>query len=297
MHTPTCGEWKPDKYAPLKLMTCYKDDCHLFTDYLGDSGVEGTFPGMVKNFPMNAFIGGWALLAIIAASMSTGDGAILAMGTVLGHNIIEKFADGKNFNLLKVTRASTLLWAIIAAGIASLVPGKTGYLLIVAFDIMFAGCVIPMFAAVYWPSCKPTAAFAAMIMGSLTRFVLEFSLEKDGLLLLVGTYADTFAAGLYEYADFKKFMNWDVLVAAAGATDYCPNGDCSAAQNDVCPQRKLMDWTGFDSLLSPVICLATLLIGQLVLPKSEHKWFTPVPDAGMIEGETTASMEKQTASA
>ena len=171
MNTPTCGEWKPDKYAPLKMLTCYDSTCNAFTDYLGDSGLPNTFAGFVGNFPMPAFLGGWMLLAIIAASMSTGDGAILAMGTVLGHNIMGEFKQ-TNYSLLIVTRASTALWAIIAAGIASLVPGKTGYLLVVAFDIMFAGCVVPMFAAVYWPSCKPTAAFAAMVMGSLTRLIL-----------------------------------------------------------------------------------------------------------------------------
>ena len=128
-----------------------------------------------------------------------------------------------------------------------------------------------MFAAVYWKSCKPTAAFAAMIAGSLTRFIFEFALMKDSLLLAVGTYADTFAAGLYEYADFKKFTNWDILVAAQGAVDYAANG-----QQEVCPQRPLNDWTGLDSLLSPCVCMLVLLIGQVVLPNSDHPWFTPV---------------------
>jgi len=270
MHTPTCGEWKPDKYAPLKMLTCYDETCHAFTDYLGDSGLPGTFPGFVGNFPMPAFLGGWVLLAIIAASMSTGDGSILAMGTVLGHNIMGKFKHG--YSLLTITRWSTVLWAMISAGIASLVPGKTGYLLIVAFDIMLAGTVVPMFAAVYWPSCKPTAAFAAMVAGSLTRFIFEFALQKDSLLLAVGTFAETYAAGLYDYADFKKFTNWDILVAAQGATDYAATG-----AQEACPQRPLNDWTGLDSLLSPCVCILTLLIGQLVLPETNHPWFTPVP--------------------
>ena len=73
--------------------------------------------------------------------MSTGDGSILAMGTVLGHNIMGKFNHG--YSLLTITRWSTVLWALISAGIASLVPGKTGYLLIVAFDIMLAGTQPP----------------------------------------------------------------------------------------------------------------------------------------------------------
>ena len=173
---------------------------------------------------------------------------------------------------------STLFWAIVAGGIASAVPGKTGYLLIVAFDIMFAGCVVPMFAAVYWKACKPTAAFASLISGSLVRLILEFSLPKDSLLLLVGTYAETFAAGLYEYKDFKKFMNWDVLVGAQGAVDYGVAG-----MQEACPQRMLADWTGVDSLLAPFVSLCALFIAQALLPDSKHPWFTPVENTGVDE--------------
>ena len=287
MNTPTCGEWKPDKYAPLKMLTCYGDSCNAFTDYLGDSGLPDTFPGFVGNFPMPAFLGGWVLLSIIAASMSTGDGSILAMGTVLGHNIMGKFKT--QYSLLTVTRWSTVLWAIISAGIASLVPGKTGYLLIVAFDIMLAGTVVPMIAAVYWPKCKPTAAFAAMVAGSLTRFIFEFALQKDSLLLAVGKYAETYAAGLYDYTDFKKFTNWDVITGGKDAKDWAATG-----QQEACPQRPLNDWTGLDSMLSPVVCLAVLLIGNLVLPDSKHPWFTPSPARLDEEDEPETKASKET---
>jgi len=270
MHTPTCGEWKPDPYAPLKLLTCTDASCHSYMDYLGDSAISGGVPGYLANFPMNGFIGGWVLIAIMAASMSTGDGAILAMSTVLAHNILEKFGLPKQ-RLLFVTRLSTLFWALVSAGIASAVPGKTALMLIVAFDIMLAGCVIPMFAAVYWKSCKPMAAFVAMITGSLTRLILQFALPHDELLLLVGTFAETFAAGLYEYDDFKKFMNWHVIVGAVNATDYG-----TAGMQEVCPQRKLEDWTGVDSLVSPVVCLLTLLVCQLILPDTKTGMFAPI---------------------
>jgi len=171
-----------------------------------------------------------------------------------------------------VTRASTLLWAIVAAGIASAVPGKTGYLLIVAFDIMFAGCVVPMFYAVYHKAPKPFAAFAGILAGSLVRFVMEFALPKDSLLLLVGTYAETFAAGLYDYADFKKFLNWDEVVAGANFVSYGEE-----AQQEVCPQRMLEDWTGVDSLIAPAVCLLTTILFHFLPVNPGGKWFTPTP--------------------
>ena len=74
------------------------------------------------------------------------------MSTVFAHKLLRKlpipfFKDDKN--LLIVARLATILWAPIAAAVASASSGTSGYLLIVAFDIMLAGSVVPMFAAVY----------------------------------------------------------------------------------------------------------------------------------------------------
>ena len=78
------------------------------------------------------------MVAIVAASMSTGDGAILAMGTVWSHNILRKvkslLPDGtEDGQLLEIARISSFFFAAIAAAIASAKPDKTGYFLIVAF--------------------------------------------------------------------------------------------------------------------------------------------------------------------
>ena len=51
---PTCGAWLPDESSFVKLLT--------------------------HDAP--PFLGAWCLIGIVAASMSTADGAILAMGTV-----------------------------------------------------------------------------------------------------------------------------------------------------------------------------------------------------------------------
>lgn len=100
-----------------------------FLDY--ETGVDG-------NYPMSPFIGCWLLVAIVAASMSTGDGAILAMGTVWAHNILRKVKSlvpegSGDARLLTVARISSFFFAAIAACIASAKPDKTGYFLIVAF--------------------------------------------------------------------------------------------------------------------------------------------------------------------
>lgn len=163
---PTCGLWSPDPQAFIKLLT----------------------------HEVPSFLGGWCLFGIVAASMSTADGAILAMGTVFSHNVMRHFgafvpglvtAD----NLLTVTRLSTIPLTLAASLIAAYYEsdnpaGATGYLLIVAFDVVLATVVVPLFGCFYTKNPSPSAAFLSIICGALTRIIMEFTLPKDGFLLL-----------------------------------------------------------------------------------------------------------------
>jgi Na+(H+)/acetate symporter ActP len=59
-------------------------------------------------------------------------------------------------NLLLIAR----LFAIPMTGLACMVAVlayNPGYLLVVAFDVVLAGCFVPLMAAVYWPSMTPNA--------------------------------------------------------------------------------------------------------------------------------------------
>jgi hypothetical protein len=59
-------------------------------------------------------------------------------------------------NLLLVVR----IFAIPMTGLACMVAAlayNPGYLLVVAFDVVLAGCFVPLMAAVYWPSMTPNA--------------------------------------------------------------------------------------------------------------------------------------------
>jgi len=255
---PTCGEWKPDPKAALKMLTCSKEDCHYFIDIDGSAGYSA---GEEGNYPINGFIGGWMLMAIVAASMSTADGAVVAMGTVFAHNLLRQiphpvFQDDKN--LLNVSRVSTLVWSIISSCIAVTRPNETGYFLLVAFDCVLAGGVVPLFAAVYWPDIKPIAGMLSLLIGTLTRAVLEFALPKDGLLLLAGSYARNFGPNVA--ADPEMF---DIFL----------NGGIS----DVCPQEDLEDWTGVDSLVAPAVSLLVLVVVQFLPIDPRPTWLAPVP--------------------
>lgn len=224
---PTCAMWMPDADAFIKLL--------------------------VNEAP--PFLGGWCLIGIVAASMSTCDGAILAMGTVFSHNIMRNLGAFLPFisneivtdqNLLTMARVISVPFTIAAALIASYYrsshsAGATGYLLIVAFDIVLASVVVPLFGCFYTKKPSPLAGFCAIIGGVLVRVILEFTLPKDGWLILpfsgpefqnYGSAASTLFPAFF---DVPTADHWDPSV-----------------ESEQCDQPRFNDWTGVDSLSAPL---------------------------------------------
>lgn len=137
------------------------------------------------------FLGGWGLIGILSASMSTCDGAILAMGTVLSHNVLRNIG-GKHIitdtNLLFVARVCSLPMTVISGLIASYyrsshAAGATGYLLVIAFDIVTSTVIVPLFGCFYTKKPSPLAALCAVLTGLIVRVALEFTLPKDGFIV------------------------------------------------------------------------------------------------------------------
>ena len=75
----------------------------------------------------------------------------------------------------------------LAAGIIAYVRPEPGLLLVVAFDIVFAGCVIPLFLGVYWSRATQGGAIASIVTGTVARalgyFVVPASLAGLDTLL------------------------------------------------------------------------------------------------------------------
>jgi hypothetical protein len=222
---PTCALWVPDSSAFIKLLTHEAPE----------------------------FLGGWCLVGIIAASMSTADGAILAMGTVVSHNIMRQF-DGyfPNLvtpdNLLNLARTTTLPFTLISTLVAAFyknsgsAAGATGYLLIVAFDIVFATVVVPLFGCYYCKNPSPRAALVGILAGITTRVVLEFALPKDGLLLLPFDDPEFLDVGPAASSLLPTFIDAD-------PADYW------VPETEPCTQETFKDFTGVDSLAAPLVNL------------------------------------------
>ena len=211
-------------------------------------------------------IGGWCLIGIVAASMSTASGAILAMGTVFSHNVMRQLdAYIPNLvtdkNLVLAARLSTIPFAITSTLIAAYYKagGATGYLLIVAFDVVLATAVAPLFGAFYAKNPSPRAALCSILVGAFTRILLEFVLPKDGFLLLP--------------VDEPEFQDYGPAASAAYPTffDKLP-GDLWDPSVEPCKSRQFEDYTGVDSLSSFAISVIVFLTVQTL----EHKLGRPL---------------------
>jgi len=263
---PQCALWLPDSNAFFKFLT------------------EQTPGGL----------GGWALCGIVAASMSTCDGAILAMATVGAHNIGKKAGVVSVSNLLNIARGLTIPFTVIACLIGSFFKsshslGATGYLLVVAFDIALSSCVVPLFGAFGYlgADAAPDAAVAALFGGALTRIILEFSLPKDGFVIA--------PFGGDEFLDYGP-VGSDLVPAwfdhiLGDPMDDTLRWNVSAGSDEVgygeCDQKRLEDWTGVDSLVSPAVSLLCFLLvnayckytgGSLLQSMGvPEAWLTPIP--------------------
>ena len=131
-----------------------------------------------------------------------------------------------------------------------------GYLLIVAFDIVFASCFVPLVAAVYFPAVTPNAGLLSCVAGCVTRIALELTLPKDGSTIAWGAYALAYGKAL---PGLPAFMTFVPPSAEDASLLWSP-------EKDTCDQAPLSDWTGLDSLVSPVVYLLVLVAITLLEP-------------------------------
>lgn len=159
-------------------------------------------------------------------------------------------------NLLTMARLSTLPFAVIATLIAAFYrsnhsAGGTGYLLIVAFDVVLATVVAPLFGAFYNRKPSPRAAFMSILAGGTARVVMEFVLPKDGFLLLPFGGDEFLDYGTAASANFPVFFDeppeflWDPAV-------------------EECSQPRFEDYTGVDSLGAFLLSIVVFVLFQAI---------------------------------
>lgn len=235
--------------------------------------------------------------------MSTSDGAILALGTVFSHNVIRQLTPmfpkllKNEVYLVWLARASTLLFAVIGGTVAAYSAGITGKLLIVAFDVVLATVIAPLFGAFYSfktsrdthdetgdlvKGYSPCAALLSFLSGAITRIVLEFALPKDDSLLLP-----------YNKPEFRDYgpapsLKYPTFVDAQSSDVWNP-------VSEPCKQNLWRDFTGVDSLTAFAVSVLVFILVQVIenfkggplfrFPgdMGYHKAISPPPSAKLVE--------------
>jgi Na+/proline symporter len=97
------------------------------------------------------WVGVTVFIGVLGASMSTANGATLVISVVLARNMIQRWraVEISDSRMLLLSRVMAVPTAAAAGPVAYFRP-EPGILLVVAFDIVFAGCVVPLFLGVYW---------------------------------------------------------------------------------------------------------------------------------------------------
>ena len=131
-------------------------------------------PTMATEF-LPYWIGVMVFIGVLGASMSTANGAILVISVVLARNVFQRWQPSftEDSQMLRLSRLMAIPTAAAAALLAFVRP-EPGILLILAFDIVLAGCVIPLFAGVYWEKANAAGALAAIAVGTTARLVAHF---------------------------------------------------------------------------------------------------------------------------
>lgn len=150
----------------------------------------------------------------------------------------------------------TIIFAAIAASVATFYHsnhslGATGYLLVVAFDVVLATAVVPLFGCFYTKKPSPLAAFCSMIAGAFVRVFLEFTLPKDGFVILP--------------FDGDEFLNYGPAASTAYPVFFDqPEEELwdPTAEGQQCVQDRYNDWTGLDSLCAPLTAALVFIIVQ-----------------------------------
>jgi SSS family solute:Na+ symporter len=126
-------------------------------------------------------IGVAMLMGVLGASMSTANGGLLAISSVMSRNIVQrdilkrmlKRPGLDDRRLLLTTRLFTIPMMAAAFILAYFIP-QPGVYLILAFDIVFAGAWAPLTLGLFWKKANMPAALASLIVGSALRLAMFF---------------------------------------------------------------------------------------------------------------------------
>jgi Na+/proline symporter len=133
-------------------------------------------------FPIGALL----LMGVLGASMSSANGGLLAISSVISRNLIQrdivrgllKKPAMEDSRLLTTARTCTIPIVATAVLLAYAIA-RPGVYLVLAFDIVFAGAWASLTFGLFWKKANTPAAIASLFTGSLLRLLLVFIVPSD----------------------------------------------------------------------------------------------------------------------
>ena len=113
-----------------------------------------------------AGIAGIVVAAYIAAVMSSADSCLIGPVAIFTNDIYKKRLrpDADDATLVKVARMATLVFGVLAVGIAYLIPNVLD-LILYAYTFGAAGIFFPMLGLLFWKRTTAKGAFWSMLLG------------------------------------------------------------------------------------------------------------------------------------
>jgi Na+/proline symporter len=162
------------------------------------------------------------LAGLVGASMSTANGAILAISNVSVRNlggVRRVHVPGQRDPLLRATRIAMVPMTLISIMMAIYVK-QTGILLTLAFDLLLACLVVPFILGLVWRRGTATAALVSIVVGLTVRLVLfamtptMYGLENTILYVPNGIFDASFD-GWPTFIAFAASLLTYVIIALA----------------------------------------------------------------------------------
>lgn len=146
------------------------------THYYAPEAAAEKGPALILEFARDHLPQGIAamfLVGLVGACISTADGVIMSTTTVITRNILQRHFPRliPQEKLLYYSRWMCLPVTVLGIIFAHVRPDP-GDLLVLSFDMVFAGCLVPLALGVYWQRGTARAALIAMIVPSVLRLVL-----------------------------------------------------------------------------------------------------------------------------
>ncbi len=151
----------------------------LYSFYLNQSADFTLLTNIaIDNLPQ--WIGVLLMVGVIAASIAVASGVLLALSNAVTRNLIQRsiHIQWDNSKLLRTSRVIAIPILIISMTFAYFRP-EPGTLLILAFDIILAACLVPFIFGIYWNKSNTPSAIVAILTGASTRVILHLILPPS----------------------------------------------------------------------------------------------------------------------